>query len=88
MLMPFLSVTAIGLVVGTAGLVLRGGNHALLRAFLGSWAGFAAAALVGLILDVTTRSGHWVPLLGHLGALAGSLASQWLEFSAEEGAGA
>lgn len=82
--MPFLSVTAVGLVVGTLGHIVRGGDHALWRGFFGAWAGFAAGALVGMVLDVTTRSGHWVPLLGHAGAIAGSIASQWVDSAVKE----
>ena len=88
MLMPFLSVTAIGLVVGAIGHLVRGGDHAVLRGFFGAWAGFATGALIGLVLDITTHSGHWIPLLGHLVAVLGSISSQRVDFAAsEEGAG-
>lgn len=84
MLMPFLSVTAIGLLAGVAGHLVRDGDHAVLRGFFGAWAGFAAGGLVGLVLDVTTQSGQWVPVLGHLGAVVGSATSQWLDFATGE----
>lgn len=82
--MPFFSVSAIGLVVGTIGHYLRHGDHSVWRGFFGAWAGFAAGALIGLMLDVISQSGHWVPLLGHLGAVAASMLSQWLPLDASD----
>lgn len=82
--MPFLSVGAIGVVVGAVGHVVRGGDHAVWRGFFGAWAGFAMAALVGLGLDVLSQTGHWVPVLGHIGAAAGSVMGQRLELADDE----
>lgn len=84
MLMPSLSVTAIGLVIGAVWHLFRQVDHALWRGFFGAWAGFATAGLIGLILDVSTGTGHWVPLLGHIGAGAGALAGQQLDLATEE----
>lgn len=81
MVMPFLTVTAIGVLIGGAGYVIRRGEHALWRGFFGAWAGFATGATAGLLLDVATGSGHWVPLLGHVTAVAAAVLSQWVETS-------
>lgn len=83
MVMPFLSVTVIGLLVGSAGHFINGRPHALWRAFFGAWAGFAAGGLLGLVLDVTLQSGRWVAVLGHTLAVVGAALSQRLELSEE-----
>ncbi len=78
MLMPTLSVTLIGLIV-VALVVLTARaplGRTLLFGLVGAWAGFAAGALGGLLVDVVTASGFHLALVGHavavLGAVLGS----------------
>lgn len=85
MVMPFLSVTVIGLLVGSAGHFISERPHALWRAFFGAWAGFAAGGLVGLVLDVTLQNGRWVAVLGHSLAVVGAVLSQRMELTGESG---
>jgi hypothetical protein len=74
-IMPFLSVTAIGLGVGlVAGLVGSEPGVRLARSVVGAWVGFGAGALVGVVLDVVGRTGTGVALWGHAGALVGAVA--------------
>lgn len=76
MVMPVLSVTAIGLLVGLIGGVYRSNaGQGLIRGVIGAWVGFAAGAIPGVILDVSTAGGSWLPWLGHAGALVGAAAS-------------
>lgn len=76
--MPFLTVTGIGLIVGSVGYVVRAGQHPIWRGFFGAWAGFAAGGLVGIVADVTTHGVLWVPLLGHVSAAAAAVFSQFI----------
>jgi hypothetical protein len=71
MLMPALSVTAIGLVVGLVLAVLgkRRLWRTLLICTLGAWAGFAIGAVPGVVIDVVLRDGIFVAIIGHLAAL-------------------
>lgn len=74
MLMPLVSVTAIGIV---AALVARlwGGRAfkgAGLRGLLGAWGGFALGALVGVLVDVATGRGVYVAIVGHAAVVGGA----------------
>lgn len=80
MILPLLSVTAIGLVVGLAlGAAERSVLRGVLRAVAGAWVGFAVGALVGLAVDVVAGSGAWLGWVGHLGALGYAVASFQVE---------
>lgn len=74
MLMPFVSVTAIGLIGGLifAGTRRRDVRGPVAFGVLGAWLGFAAAAIVGVAIDVIARTGVYVAVVGHLGAVAGT----------------
>lgn len=76
MLLPILSVTVIGLIigvgVGVAGLRGSRGWPAIARGLIGGWAGFLAGALVGVAVDVVFHTGVWVAVAGHAGAVAGA----------------
>lgn len=87
MVIPFLTVTGIGLLIGAAGHLLRTGGHALWLGFFGSWAGFAAGGVIGIIVDVTAHSGVWVSLLGHVTAIVGAVASQFADVVLPEESG-
>lgn len=69
MLMPGVSVTAIGLAIAAIA-IARGGPTlpALLRGLIGAWVGFAGLALIGLAIDVILFDGAYVAVLGHIGA--------------------
>lgn len=75
MLMPTVSVTVIGLVVGLVGLLLNRGRawRELLRGLVGAWAGFLGGALAGVIMDVMLGTGVFVALVGHGLAVLGAL---------------
>lgn len=74
MLMPALSVTLIGIVVGAAAIVARKRPKAALgRAFVGAWLGFVAGAVPGVIADILSGSGAYVAVLGHAGAAVGAV---------------
>lgn len=71
MLMPFASVTAIGLAVGlTAAASGRSLGGRLLQGVVTAWIGFLAGAMAGVTVDVVVGTGVWLALLGHAGALA------------------
>lgn len=76
MLVPGLTVTVIGLVVGLmSGVVLQ---HApLLRSILGglvgAWAGFAAGALIGWLVDSVLPADSYGMMFGHALAVLGAL---------------
>lgn len=72
--MPTLSVTVIGLLgaVVTAVGARRISGGAVLRGLGGAWLGFGVGALVGVVIDVVTAGGTFVPVLGHAGAVAGT----------------
>jgi hypothetical protein len=74
MLMPALSVTAIGLAVGMSAWVVRGGFVNLVSGSLvGAWLGFLVGAFVGVVIDVIARSGEGVVIVGHLAAAVGAI---------------
>jgi hypothetical protein len=74
MLMPALSVTAIGIIVGVAAIVARKQpKTALVRTIVGAWLGFVAGAVPGIIADVMSGSGVYVAVLGHAGAAVGAV---------------
>lgn len=76
MLMPTLSVTAIGVLAGLVAIGLRRRPaSALLRGLLGAWLGFLAGAVVGGAADVLAGTGGLLALVGHLGAVAGAAAA-------------
>lgn len=71
MLMPWVSVSAIGLLVGLVGAV-RGNARlkSLTGGFAGAWLGFAVGALAGLTFDVWAQTGTTLAMAGHVGAAA------------------
>jgi hypothetical protein len=73
MLMPGLSVTAIGIAVAVVA-IIRGmpATGALLRGLVGGWLGFLVGAVPGVLLDVLLADGVYVAVLGHLGAAGGA----------------
>lgn len=75
MLLPTISVTAIGLLVGIAGvLAIRGRPGATLaHAVIGAWCGFVIGALVGVLIDVMLGNGIYLGIVGHAVALAGAV---------------
>jgi hypothetical protein len=77
MIMPLLSVSLIGAVAALLAVALARypGATAVARGLTGAWLGFLAGALVGGTLDVLTRNGGFIALVGHLGAAAGTI---WL----------
>ena len=74
MLMPLLSVSAIGFLVGVVGgMVSKDVGRGLLRGLIAAWLGFAAGGMLGVIVDTVTGSGSWLAWLGHLGAVAAAI---------------
>lgn len=74
MVMPALSVTAIGIVVAVVAMFGKKPPMAtLLRAFVGAWLGFLVGAVPGVVADVISGSGIYVAVVGHIGAAAGAL---------------
>lgn len=74
MLMPTLSVTAIGVAVGLLVVAFRGRpGRVVLWTVLGAWVGFLLGGVLGGVIDVAARSGEGVPILGHLAAGAGAV---------------
>ncbi|MGH1562251.1 hypothetical protein [Mumia sp. DW29H23] len=79
MLLPLVSVCVIGVL---AGLLVRPApplRRTLVRRLavgvVGAWAGFAAFALLGVVVDVLAGTGTYVAVLGHAGAVLGALAA-------------
>ncbi|TWF93858.1 hypothetical protein FHU35_14131 [Saccharopolyspora dendranthemae] len=78
MLMPTFSVTLISLIVVAIVVVTTSAppGRTLLFGLIGAWAGFAAGALGGVLVDVVTGSGSYLAVVGHgvavLGAVIGS----------------
>ncbi|MGB3632500.1 MAG: hypothetical protein WA982_00515 [Rubrobacteraceae bacterium] len=75
MILPTLSVTVVGLIGAAVGGAMR--MHAplmaLARGLVGAWGGFAAGALIGVLIDVVTQTGIWLGIVGHLAAVAGTV---------------
>lgn len=73
MLMPALSVTLIGIAVAMVGMARRRPRPAMLRrGLVGAWLGFLVGAMPGVLLDVILADGVYLPLFGHVAALAGA----------------
>ena len=73
MLMPTVSVTLIGIAVAIVGIAQGRPSGATLRhSLVGAWLGFVVGALPGLVLDIILTDGVFLPLLGHVAALAGA----------------
>lgn len=84
MLMPLMSVTLIGLIVGlTAGASSGRVGRALLQGVVTAWAGFAAGAMAGMTVDVVAGAGSWLAWLGHAGAVVAAVVGFWAEPSRE-----
>jgi len=85
MVMPLISVTAIGLIVG---LVVGGATGKIgLRSIEGvvaAWLGFLAGAIVGMLFGAVAGTGSTVAWLGHVAALAGAVASFTVRRSGRE----
>lgn len=74
MLLPGLSVTLIGLVIGLlAGLAVGTPGRGLVRGVVAAWIGFIGGAFVGLPVDALLRTGTWLGWMGHAGAIAAAL---------------
>jgi hypothetical protein len=79
MLMPALSVTAIGLLVTVVLIAAqwlpsaRAALGAVAGAVAGAWAGYILGALAGAALDAATGNGYFLALLGHAAAIPGAL---------------
>jgi hypothetical protein len=83
--MPLLSVTFIGLVIGT---IVAVGRRAApfriaARALAGAWLGFITGALCGVFVDIAMGSGSTLAVLGHAGAGAGAVATAGTQRTAE-----
>lgn len=72
MLMPTLSVTAIGVLVAVAAMTIRRSSpgHAFLLGVVGAWIGFALGAVAGMLVDVVAGTGWVLALSGHVAACA------------------
>lgn len=75
MLLPTLSVSTIGLLVG---LVTRPSpwttrSRHVLGSLAVAWLGFVAGAVFGVLLDVVLTTDHWLAVLGHVGAVISSV---------------
>jgi ribose/xylose/arabinose/galactoside ABC-type transport system permease subunit len=74
MLMPALSVTAIGVIAAVVAITRhRPPVAALVHALVGAWLGFLAGAVAGVLLDIALQTGIFVPILGHAVAAAGAI---------------
>jgi uncharacterized membrane protein YeaQ/YmgE (transglycosylase-associated protein family) len=75
MLLPTVSVTMIGLIASLIAIGVRRSQPAqgLLLGVVGAWAGFIVGALIGVVIDIVARTGIYVALLGHLGAVVGTV---------------
>ncbi|MDA3648833.1 hypothetical protein LZ318_06085 [Saccharopolyspora indica] len=87
MLMPLLSVTAIGLVTAVLVVITRHAPpvRALLLGLVGAWAGFAGGAVVGVVVDVIAGTGWMVALAGHVVAVIGAAAAGRYTAAVREG---
>ncbi|MBB5913334.1 putative membrane protein YeaQ/YmgE (transglycosylase-associated protein family) [Nocardia transvalensis] len=77
MLVPIVSVTFIGLLVGVfAGAVVQHARpaRAALTGLFGAFAGALAGAGIGTLLGPALPAGHYAALLGYTGAVLGALA--------------
>ncbi|NNH73432.1 hypothetical protein HLB23_26855 [Nocardia uniformis] len=76
MLVPGVTVTVIGLVVGImSGVVLQHGPllRSMIGGVVGAWAGFAAGALIGWLVDSILPAGSYGTMFGHALAVLGAL---------------
>lgn len=74
MLLPGLSVTLIGLVVGLlAGVAVGTPGRSQVRGVVAAWIGFVGGAFVGLLVDALLRTGTWLGWLGHAGAIVAAV---------------
>jgi hypothetical protein len=74
MLLPTVSVTAIGLLAGLLATLLgRRPGPSLTRGFLGAWIGFVAGAILGVFIDVVLQTGGYLAVIGHIAAALGAL---------------
>ena len=71
MIVPFLTVTAIGLWTASS---RRGGRVSAGpiagAGVVGAWLGFLAGAVAGGVVDLVLFGGFWPVLVGHVGAVA------------------
>jgi hypothetical protein len=74
MLLPWASVTLIGVLAGLIAFVSgrRSAGYAFGRGVLGAWIGFVLGALVGVTIDIVTHNGYFLAIFGHLAAIAGA----------------
>ncbi|MGB7448413.1 MAG: hypothetical protein WA892_04720 [Ornithinimicrobium sp.] len=76
MLLPLVSVSLIGLLVGGAFALSHPHRVTLiLWSLLGAWGGFLLGALAGVMIDVIAGTGVWLALIGHLTALLVAVAT-------------
>lgn len=76
MLVPGLTITVIGLIVGViAGPVMQHGPvvRSVINGLVGAWAGFAAGALIGWLVDSVLPAGYYGLMFGHALAVLGAL---------------
>ncbi|HSJ83226.1 MAG TPA: hypothetical protein VLA91_05345 [Acidimicrobiia bacterium] len=76
MVMPLLSVTAIGVIVGmVAGAATGKIGRRSIEGVVAAWLGFLAGAILGILFDILAGTGSMVAWLGHAAALAGAVAT-------------
>lgn len=68
MLIPLVSVSLIGLVIGLLGLTRRAPAAVLVRCLLMAWTGYAIGAVLGVMVEALVIGGFWIGLVGHVGA--------------------
>lgn len=79
MLMPTLSVTAIGVLIAVVGIFLaRPPKRALLHGLIGAWLGFLAGAALGVAIDVVLGEGVYLALFGHVAAAIADEAAMYV----------